>query len=85
MKNHGDFGRGEVSPAKKSETMRSVSEMLCIKKKKKDYQSIKKRYTWTYLRKRNRPRDIENKLMVTKVERGEDKLGIWFNKYNYYI
>ena len=33
---------------------------------------------WTYLQNRNRPTDIENKLMVTKGERGEgDKLGVW--------
>ena len=43
MKNHGDFGRGEVSPAKKSETMRSVSEMLCIKKKKKGLSKYQKK------------------------------------------
>ena len=33
----------------------------------------KKRYKWTYTQKRNRPTDIENKLMVTKREReGEE-------------
>ena len=31
-----------------------------------------------YLQNRNRLTDIENKLMVTKVERwGRDKLGVW--------
>ena len=25
--------------------------------------------------------DIENKLMVTKGERGSDKLGVWINRY----
>ena len=28
----------------------------------------KKRYKWTYLQNRNRPTDIENKLIVTKGE-----------------
>ena len=32
---------------------------------------LKKRYKRTYLRNRNRPTDIENKLMVTKGERYE--------------
>lgn len=38
----------------------------------------KKREKWTYLQGRNRPSDIENKCLVTKVE-GEqrDKLGRW--------
>ena len=31
----------------------------------------KKWYKWTYLQNRNRLTDIENKHMVTKVERGE--------------
>ena len=39
-------------------------------------ESKKKRYKWTYLENRNRPTEIENKLMVTKGERG-DKLGVW--------
>ena len=33
-------------------------------------ESKKKRDEWTYLQNRNRPTDIENKLMVTKWERG---------------
>ena len=33
----------------------------------------KKRYKWTYLKNRNRPTDIGNKLMVRKM--GRDKLG----------
>ena len=38
----------------------------------------RKRYKRTYLLKRNRPTDTENKLMVTKGERGgRDKLGVW--------
>ena len=37
----------------------------------------KKRYTWIYLQNRNRPTDIENKLMVIKGEGGGDKLGGW--------
>ena len=39
----------------------------------------KKRYKWAYLQNRNRPTDIENKLTVTKEERGgegSDKLGV---------
>ena len=40
--------------------------------------SLKKWYKWTYLQNRNRLRDIENNLMVTKGEGGRgDKLGIW--------
>ena len=31
---------------------------------------ILKRYRWTYLQNRNKPTDIENKLMVTKGDRG---------------
>ena len=35
-------------------------------------------YKWTYLQHRNRPTDIENKLMVTKGgSEGRDELGIW--------
>ena len=30
----------------------------------------KKWYKWTYIQSRNRPTDIENKLMVTKEEKG---------------
>ena len=33
-------------------------------------ESKKKWYKWTYIQNRNRPTDIENKLMVTKGERG---------------
>ena len=32
--------------------------------------NLKKRYKWTYLQNRNRPTDIENKLVVTKGEAG---------------
>ena len=32
--------------------------------------NLKKVYKWTYLQNRNRPTDIENKLMVTKRESG---------------
>ena len=40
------------------------------------YVKSKKRYKWTYLQNRNRLTDLENKIMVTKVERcGRDKLG----------
>ena len=39
------------------------------KKKKKD--------TNSYLQIRNRFTDIENKLMVTKGEKGKEKLGVW--------
>ena len=40
---------------------------------------LKKWYKWTYLQNRNRLTDIENKLTVTKGERGRerDKLGVW--------
>ena len=30
---------------------------------------LKKWYKWTYIQNRNRPTDVENKLMVTKGER----------------
>ena len=33
-------------------------------------ESKKKWYNWTYIKNRHRPTDIENKLMVTKGERG---------------
>ena len=40
--------------------------------------NLKKRYKWTYLQNRNRLTDIENKLMVTEVERGgRNKLEVW--------
>ena len=34
-------------------------------------------HEWTYLQNRNRLTDIKNKLMVTKWERGRNKLGVW--------
>ena len=38
----------------------------------------KKRYKWIYLQNRNRPKGMENKLMVTRKERGgREKLGGW--------
>ena len=42
-------------------------------------QSLKKRHKWTYIQNRNRPKDIESKLMATKGERGKgrDKLRVW--------
>ena len=36
-----------------------------------------KRHKWTYLQNRSICTDIENKLMVTKEERWESKLGVW--------
>ena len=39
--------------------------------------NLKKGYKWTYLQNRSRVTDVENKLMVTKGERGRDKLGGW--------
>ena len=36
-----------------------------------------KLYKWTYTQNRNRPTDIKNKFMVTKGEKGHDKLGVW--------
>ena len=33
-------------------------------------QNLKKRYKWTYLQNRNKPTDIEGKLIVTKGEKG---------------
>ena len=38
----------------------------------------KKKYKWTYIKNRNRPTDIENRLMVTKGGKGgREKLGDW--------
>ena len=34
--------------------------------------NLKKCYKWTYLQNRNRLTDTENKLMVTKVEKGRE-------------
>ena len=40
--------------------------------------NLKKWYKWTYIQDRNRPTDIENRLLVTKEESGwRDKLGVW--------
>ena len=40
--------------------------------------SLKKWYKWIYLKNGNRLIDTENKLIVTKGEKGErDKLGVW--------
>ena len=41
------------------------------------YVESKKIIQGTYLQNINRLRDIQNKLMVTKGERGGDKLGVW--------
>ena len=38
---------------------------------------LKKVYKWAYLQKRNKVTDVENKHIVTKCERGGDKLGDW--------
>ena len=35
----------------------------------------------TYIQNRNRLTDFENKLMVTKREKGEDKLGLTYTHY----
>ena len=35
-------------------------------------ESKKKWYKWTYIQNRNRPIDVENKLMVTKGEKREE-------------
>ena len=40
--------------------------------------NLKKWCKWTYLQNRNRLTGVENKLMVTKGEKGgKDKFGIW--------
>ena len=41
------------------------------------YVKSKKWYKWAYLHNRNRVTDVENKLMVTKLGEGADKLGDW--------
>ena len=38
-------------------------------------QYLKKVYKWVYLQNRNKITDVENKFIVTKGERGGDKLG----------
>ena len=39
----------------------------------------KRKYEWPYLQSRNKSMDIENKLMITKEERGERvKLAVWY-------
>ena len=41
---------------------------------------LKERYKWTYIQNRNRPTDIENKVMLTKGDSGggeREKLGVW--------
>ena len=43
--------------------------------------NLKKWYKWTYLQNRNWVTDVENKLMVTKGEEGDDKLGDWIDTY----
>ena len=53
-----------------------LSEVSQTEKDKMSYVSLiceilKKWYKWTDVRNRNRPTDIENKLMFTKGERGE--------------
>ena len=54
----------------KSDTERQISYVYMW--------NLKKRVQWTYLQNRNRVTDVENKLMVTKWERGgRDKLGGW--------
>ena len=59
----------------KSDTEKPVSYdtayMWNLKKKKKEYK-------WNYLQNRSKVMDVENKLMVTRVEgEGRDKLGDW--------
>ena len=40
--------------------------------------NLKEWYKWMYVQNRHRPRDIENKVMVTIGEMGAgDKLGVW--------
>ena len=50
-------------PSKISQTEKNKYVILLI-------YGIRKRYKGTYLQNRNRPTDTENKLMVTKEERG---------------
>ena len=53
----------EISQSQKDKY--HIISLICeiLKKKKRE------RYKWTYLQNRNRPTDIENKLMVTQGER----------------
>jgi len=52
-----------IMPSKISQTEKNKYVILLI-------YGIRKRYKGTYLQNRNRPTDTENKLMVTKEERG---------------
>ena len=60
---------------------------LYVKSKKKKEEENNKNYVvfveWTYLQSRKRPRDVENKLRVTKglVVVGGDKWGVWDYRY----
>ena len=58
-----------IIPSELSQTERKISHDICGI-------YLQKRYKWTSLQNRNRPRDIENKLTVTKVEGGRGKLGV---------
>jgi len=37
----------------------------------------KNRYRYIYIQNRSRPTEVENKLTVTKREKGRDKLRVW--------
>ena len=46
--------------------------------------NLKKWYKWNYFQNRNRVTDVENKLMVTKVEVGEGRVINWETESDIY-
>ena len=73
MDGPGDYHTKWSKSDKERQVSYNITYLWNLKKKKK------KRYKKTYLQKRNRLTDTENKLMVTKEERvgKRDKLGVW--------
>ena len=71
MDGPGDYHTKWSKSDKERQVSYNITYLLNLKKKKK-------RYKETYLQKRNRLKDTENKLMVTKEERvgKKDKLGV---------
>ena len=71
MDGPGDYHTKWSKSDKERQVSYNITYLWNLKKKKK-------RYKETYLQKRNRLKDTENKLMVTKEERvgKKDKLGV---------
>ena len=70
---HGPAAVAPIRPLAWEPPYAASAALKSKKKKKKE----KKWDKWTYLQNRNRPTDIENRLVATKDERGEwDRLGV---------